>query len=324
MQSLISVIIPVYKVEEYLDRCVNSITSQIYKNLEIILVDDGSPDKCPQICDELAYTDNRIVVIHKPNGGLSDARNAGCRVATGEFISFIDSDDYISNDFFETLLNVLESENSDLVECNLVKFYDNHRFEEYDDDLSVKNYSAVDGLSALISENPFHQHVWNKLYKSELTENIPFAFGKLNEDEFWTYQIFGRAKKVTKLNKTMYFYFQRDDSIMGESFSIKRLDALEGKSNRQKYIEKYFPELSSQSRIDFFGSCIFSYQSVLKFMNGTEKKEAVSTIKEYVKQCKLNKAELNSIDGNNKYWFKLADKSFLLCCKIRAVLGVGF
>ena len=126
---MISVIVPIYKVEEYIDKCIESIANQTFNNLEIILVDDGSPDKCPQTCDELVNTDNRIVVIHKPNGGLSDARNAGCQVATGEFISFIDSDDYISNDYFEALLNVLESENSDIIECNLVKFYDNHRFE---------------------------------------------------------------------------------------------------------------------------------------------------------------------------------------------------
>ena len=217
MNPLISIIVPIYKVEKYLCRCVDSILNQTYVNLEIILVDDGSPDDCPQICDDYAEKDNRIKVIHKENGGLSDARNAGMEIAKGKYISFIDSDDYVSLDFFETLYNTIITENSDIVECSVVKFYENNHFDSISDDFSVRNFSTVGGLSALISETLFHQHVWNKLYKSELVLDIPFAVGKLNEDEFWTYQVFGRAKRISRINKTMYFYFQRSNSIMGES-----------------------------------------------------------------------------------------------------------
>ena len=236
MNPLISVIVPIYNVEKYLARCVDSIVNQTYKNLEIILVDDGSPDRCPQMCDDYAEKDSRIKVVHKNNGGLSDARNAGMAVATGEYISFIDSDDYVSDDFFECLLNVMNKENSDIAECSVVKFYEDNRFDEFSDDLSVKTYDTQDAMSALIAENPFHQHVWNKLYKTELVKDIPYAVGKLNEDEFWTYRVFGRANKVARLNKTMYYYFQRSSSIMGVGYNIRRLDALEGKANRQKKI----------------------------------------------------------------------------------------
>ena len=324
MNPLISVIIPIYNVEKYLARCVDSIVNQTYKNLEIILVDDGSPDRCPQMCDDYAKKDSRIKVVHKKNGGLSNARNAGMAVATGEYISFIDSDDYVSDDFFECLLDVMNKENSDIAECSVVKFYEDNRFDEFSDDLSVKTYDTQDAMSALIAENPFHQHVWNKLYKTELVKDIPYAVGKLNEDEFWTYLVFGRANKVARINKTMYYYFQRSSSIMGVGYNIRRLDALDGKANRQKYIENNFPDLSMQAKIDLYGSCMFAYQSVLEFMSGADKKKALSIIKKYKKNCNLSVDEINTIKYSSKKYFMLAKFNFYLCCKIKSVLKIGF
>lgn len=324
MNPLISVIVPIYDVEKYLARCVDSIVNQTYKNLEIILVDDGSPDRCPQMCDDYAEKDSRIKVVHKKNGGLSDARNAGMAVATGEYISFIDSDDYVSDDFFECLLDVMNKENSDIAECSVVKFYEDNRFDEFSDDLSVKTYDTQDAMSALIAENPFHQHVWNKLYKIELVKDIPYAVGKLNEDEFWTYRVFGRANKVARINKTMYYYFQRSSSIMGVGYNIRRLDALEGKANRQKYIENNFPELSTQAKIDLYGSCMFAYQSVLKFMSGADKKKALELIRKYRKMYNLSFGEIKLADKSARKYFYLAKCNFDFCCKFRAISGIGF
>lgn len=324
MNSLISVIVPIYNVEKYLARCVDSIVNQTYKNLEIILVDDGSPDRCPQMCDDYAEKDSRIKVVHKKNGGLSDARNAGMAVVTGEYISFIDSDDYVSDDFFECLLDVMNKENSDIAECSVVKFYEDNRFDEISDDLSVKTYDTQDAMSALIAENPFHQHVWNKLYKTELVKDIPYAVGKLNEDEFWTYRVFGRANKVARLNKTMYYYFQRSSSIMGVGYNIRRLDALEGKANRQKYIEINFPDLSTQAKIDLYGSCMFAYQSVLKFMSGADKKKALELIRKYRKMYNLSFDEIKLADKSARKYFYLAKCNFGFCCKFRAISGIGF
>lgn len=324
MNSLISVIVPIYNVEKYLNKCVNSIINQTYKNLEIILVDDGSPDNCPQMCDDYAKKDSRIKVVHKKNGGLSDARNAGMKVATGDYVSFIDSDDYISLDFHETLFQTMVDNDSDIVECSVVKFYENKKFDEYIDDLKVTNYETVDALDGLISENPFKQHVWNKLYKSSVALNIPYAVGKLNEDEFWTYQVFGKAKKVTRINKTMYYYFQRNSSIMGNGYNIRRLDALEGKMNRQAYIEKNFPALTTKAKVDLYGSCMFAYQSVLKLMSGNDKKKACKIIKDYKNRYELTTDEINSITDSSKKYYKLAKFNFYLCCKFRSVLGIGF
>ena len=322
--GLISVIVPIYKVEEYLDRCIESVVNQTYQNIEIILVDDGSPDDCPHKCDEWAIKDSRIKVIHKINGGLSDARNAGMEIASGGYISFIDSDDYISLDFFETLLSVMEKENSDIVECSVVKFYEDGRFEEYSDDLAVTTFETESALSGLISENPFHQHVWNKLYKTQLVKDIPYAVGKFNEDEFWTYQVFGRAQKVSKINKTMYYYYQRSSSIMGGNYSIRRLDALEGKANRQKYIQKEYPALALQAKIDLYNSCIFAYQNVLKFMSGEEKQIATKIVKQYSESCRPSFFEINQEKTSSKKYLYLAFVNFYLCCKFRAMFGIGF
>lgn len=324
MDSLISVIVPIYNVEKYLERCVESIINQTYKNLEIILVDDGSPDNCPQMCDDYAKKDSRIKVVHKKNGGLSDARNAGMKVATGEYVSFIDSDDYISLDFYETLLQTMVDNDSDIVECGVVKFYENEKFDEYSDDQMIKNFNTVDGLEELINENSFHQYVWNKLYKSSIALDIPYEVSKLNEDDFWTYQIFGRAKRVTRLNRTLYYYFQRSSSIMGNGYNIRRLDEIEGKANRQKYIEKYFPSLVVQSKLNLYATCIFSYQSVLKYMNGEDKKKASKIITKYRKQCEPSFSEISSIKNSSKKYYYFAKLNFYLCCKMKAILNIGF
>lgn len=323
MNETVSVIVPIFKVEDYLDRCIQTIVHQTFFNLEIILVDDGSSDKCSQICDEWTG-DPRIKVIHKANGGLSDARNAGMKIATGRYLSFIDSDDKISTDFFETMLSALRTEGSDIVECGVVRFDENDLSGESFDDSQIQTFETEQALSGLIAETPFRQHVWNKLYKAELVSGVYFPIGKLNEDEFWTYQIFGNAKKVTKLNKIMYYYFQRSTSIMGEDFNIRRLDVLEGKANRQEYLERMFPNLSLQAKIEFYGSCMFAYQSALKFLSGSEKRKALSVIGKQKQKCDLTLEEIKTVRGKHQKYLLLSKINFYLCCKLRAITGVGF
>ena len=324
MNPLISVIVPIFNVEKYLNRCVDSIINQTYENLEIILVDDGSTDGCPGICDDYAKKDSRIKVIHKENGGLSDARNAGMKVAIGEYISFVDSDDYVIPDFIEKMLSILISERSDIAECNVAKFYEDGSRELLCENEEVNSYSTSQGLSGLIAENPFKQHVWNKLYKADIALSTLFPKGKLNEDEFWTYRIFGKAEKVTKINKTMYCYFQRNGSIMGNKYSIRRLDALEAKAERQKYIESQFPELAQQAKIDFFESCLFAGQSSEKFLYGSERTKARKIIKRYLKTSGITFADIRTAESSLGKWLYFAKISFNLCCKLRAITGIGF
>ena len=311
-------------VSNYLDRCVESVVNQSYSNLEIILVDDGSPDDCGKKCDEWARRDNRITSVHKLNGGLSDARNYGMKYACGEYISFIDSDDYVTDEFFEVLLSTALKHNSDIIECNYVKFYENGEYDEYHDDLMIFDYPTSEGLSALIEEKTFHQNVWNKLYKRKVLHNVLFEYGKQHEDVFWTYQIFGQAKQVTKVNRTMYYYFQRESSIMGQGYSIRSLDSLEGKRRRQLYIENRFPELILQAKLEFFGSCIYMMQCVIKFMSGNEKRKAIQIIRKYKKICEIKFKDIRTLPSSVKKYYYLAKINLYLCCKLRADLNIGF
>lgn len=323
-EPIISVIVPIYMVQDYLNCCIESIVNQTYCNLEIILVDDGSPDQCPEICDSWATNDSRIKVIHKKNGGLSDARNAGMQIATGEYISFLDSDDYVSPAFFEKLFAVATTQNADIVECKVANCYEDGIVDEYEDDSEIRVYNTEDALSGLIAENPFHQHVWNKLYRSSIALSVPFVVGKLNEDEFWTYQVFGQAKRVAKINKTLYFYLQRSGSIMGEGYNIRRLDALEGKANRQNYIEEHFPDLALPSKLDMFGSCIYSYQCILKYLHGADKSEAKQRVITYKNEYSPSFSEIKNAESSIRKWYILAKINFSICCKIKAVLNIGF
>lgn len=324
MNDLISVIVPIYKVEAYLDKCVDSIVNQTYKNLEIILVDDGSPDKCPEMCDVWAQKDDRIKVIHKPNGGLSDARNVGMNSASGEYICFIDGDDLIHKEFVERLLDAINNEGSDIADCEVLRIKESDYVVYGTDDYSTNTYNTESSLSFLIDDRVFRQHVCNKMYKTSIASSVNFEVGKINEDEFWTYQVFGKANKVTKIGCQLYYYLQHDNSIMNTTYNIRRLDALEAKVQRQKYIENNFPNLASQAKLDLYGSCIFAGQSIMKYISGKDKKKALSIVNKYVKEYKLSKEEIAGKSGKSKIWLLLANVNFYLCCRIRNILRIGF
>lgn len=240
MDGKVSIIVPIYKVEKYLSKCIDSIITQSYSNLEIILINDGSPDNCGNICDDYSRKDNRIQVIHKKNGGLSDARNEGLKIASGEYISFIDSDDYIDKDFYKILVDLIKSNNADVAQCAYKKTTENDNLdykintleEKKNDNISLHN---LDILNSLYGTEKYTViwNVWNKLYKRELLRNIYFPKGKLHEDVFTTYKILYRAKTLVSTNKQLYFYTQRATSIMGR-FNVKHLDVLEA------YVEQVY------------------------------------------------------------------------------------
>ena len=182
-EPLISVIVPVYNVGEYLNRCIESIVTQTYTKLEIILVDDGSSDDCPELCDLWAEKDARIKVIHKQNGGLSDARNKGMALATGEYISFIDSDDWIASEFYERLYTAIKQDGSDLAACTVCMVWEDGSPEKL---LTVRENLVLNrnqAQLALLEETKLKQPVWYKLYKTDLIKDIPFEFGKYHEDD---------------------------------------------------------------------------------------------------------------------------------------------
>ena len=222
--DLVSIIVPVYNVEQWLPRCVDSLIAQTYKNLEIILVDDGSADNSGKICDEYAEKDDRIVVIHKDNGGLSSARNAGLEVAKGNYISFVDSDDWVSLLFIENLYVALKENNCEISECNYVKTSGiDCQNDEFQPGIVVASSEVA--VNSVIDDGVFSVIVCNKLYKKSLI-TVSFEEGRLHEDTFWAHQIVANCKQIVKINDCLYYYYQRENSIMGSSYSEKRLDAI--------------------------------------------------------------------------------------------------
>ena len=224
--DLISIIVPVYKVEKYLRRCVDSIINQTYKNLEIILVDDGSPDNCPAICDEYAKKDNRIKVIHKENGGVSSARNEGLKNATGDFICFVDSDDYVDNNYVEKLLNGF-SDDVDIV-ISMYRVIDNESRE-------TKTHRFVDEVKTVFIDENFdfrimncNCSVWGKLFKKDLLSNQLFSekihFG---EDALFVAEMITKSKAIRHIPDYTYNYIVYDNSLSHGEINEKKLTLYE-------------------------------------------------------------------------------------------------
>lgn len=232
-EPLISVIVPVYKVEKYLYNCIDSVINQSYKNWELILVDDGSPDNCPQICDEYASKDKRIKVIHKINGGLSSARNVGLDIAKGEFVGFLDSDDFWHADYLKILLYLSEKHSADIVQCSFIRGTSTV-FPTINKWIKVKSFDNhsifLKGFSKII--------VCCKLYKRYTIDEIRMPEGKINEDDFTTWKFYYRARKIVVTNQCLYYYTFNDKSIMANQLKLPRLD----------FIEAY------KERIDFFNT----------------------------------------------------------------------
>ena len=284
----ISVIIPIYNVEKYLKRCIESIIKQTYSNLEIILVDDGSPDGCAKICDEYKNKDERIVVIHKKNGGLSDARNAGLKVATGVIISYIDSDDYVDLDMYEKMTKAMEEKNADIVVCGTnIDYEDGHTKVKCEKE--EKSFNREEALIELNSFKSFDMAVWNKLYKREVVDKIEFPVGKKSEDYFVMYQYFARAKKVVIINQAKYHYFQRSNSISrGKNVTH---DYIEGSKSQKEFFKKNFPDLNYVGNTAYAFSYIATYNRYIKNelkMTNEMKKEFKKEVRKYLKDINGN------------------------------------
>lgn len=321
--KLISVIVPIYNVEDYLNRCVDSLINQTYNNIEIILVDDGSPDNCPVICDSYAKMDNRIKVIHKVNGGLSDARNAGLGIATGDLIAFVDSDDWVSPFYIETMSNVLHDSGADIVECGFVRTSGEIDKSARNNKFSGKVFSSTEALQLLIKDRELHQIVWNKLYTRSVIADILFEVGKCNEDEFWTYQIMGRARKIVKIEDILYYYYQNNASIMGQGYKFKRLDAIEAKVCRQNYIDCNYPELSDLAATNLMGSIIYAGQMSIAYLDREERKKAIFMLKGYIKDtiCNKNYHFIDTVKQN--LWLYMGKKHLVFTCKLRNTLHMN-
>ncbi len=237
----ISVIVPVYKVEPYLRKCLDSIVSQTYQNLEIILVDDGSPDNCGAICDEYAAGDERIRVIHKENGGVSTARNAGLAAATGDWIGWVDSDDWIELDMYEYLLKNAQEQEADIAVCSRHEVYRDRQVT-----LGWDNVEPLDretGLKRLLENGAMQNTLWDKLWKRELFEGLSFPEGRNYEDIAIMHRLFLRAGRVVCLPGAKYHYVQRQGSIVADTTLNNRLDHYRASKERYDEMVGCWPEL---------------------------------------------------------------------------------
>ncbi len=298
MNDLISVIIPIYNVEKYLTKCVESIIMQSYKNIEIILVDDGSPDKSGALCDEFAEKDKRITVIHQKNKGLSGARNSGLEIAKGEYILFIDSDDWIDKTFIETLYKNALEYSAEICVPGFCLSYENGR---------RINDSRVDNLTVYCTERALECFLFNgyltpcvasKLWKKSLWNDVKCPEGKLFEDQYTTYKLIAKADRIIYNPLVKYYYFKREESIGHGSFGQRTYDLLGGIKEEYEFVTSKYPTaISSMNVARAFWELVF-----VNIMINSEKYDVVilKEIQRRTKGCKDDIKKCEYIDNVRK------------------------
>lgn len=309
----ISIIIPVYNVEKYLDRCIKSVINQTYKNLEIILIDDGSSDKSGDICDKYSKIDSRIISIHQENMGLSGARNTGLDVATGAFVGFVDSDDWIAPNMYELLINTAEQYNTDIVSSKYVLVTNENEYinnknslsiEVYNDDDKLKYYLR-NSLSATSLEIP----VCTKLYNRNLFKEIRFPIGKIYEDIYTNYLLFSKAKQIAVINEVCYFYFQNKNSITKSQFQKKNLDLI---TACNQIIDAVVLESDSELlSLAITFKCKNYLSLLIKLVNVKEESDLKKKLSKYIKENKEH-WEDSLVSKKYKIMLYLASYSLIL------------
>lgn len=282
--TMISVIIPVYNVEQYLPQCVESILAQTYQNLEIILVDDGSTDDSGRLCDALAQRDGRVRVIHKPNGGLSDARNAGTEACNGEFVFYLDSDDYLEQDAIMALVRIQSESQAEIVIGNYAYTYADHEDIAQPDTGTIQKYTRKEAIS-LLMQGKLQTFAWGKLIRADIAQRHPFPVGKLFEDHFWTHLVFQDCETVVYSSKPMVHYRQRGNSI-SYTFNLKRLDIIEGWRERIVFLQREYPDMVDAYLHRCAGDTVSLAWLVLTRMR-KNKKQGFLKLREFIAEYRL-------------------------------------
>lgn len=259
----VSIIIPVYKVELYLATCIESIILQTYRNLEIILVDDGSPDQCGVICDQYAKKDRRIQVIHQENKGLSGARNTGIDLATGEYITFVDSDDFLDIYMIETMVEQLD-DMTDIVVCGTIYCNENGQKLSEEKNCQKEIFEYKEQMAQFFRNKNYTTTACGKIYSRKLFETIRYPEGKYHEDVFTTYQLVALSKKTVLLNRSFYWYRQVASSIIHQNFSPKHLDSIEASIQRYKFMRNYDMQLSKLAEGSIVYSCCRCMEKIIQ------------------------------------------------------------
>jgi len=258
MNEKISIIIPVYNVERYLRKCLNSLVQQTYHNLEIILVDDGSPDSSGQICDWYAKKDSRIHVIHKKNEGVARARNDGIEYASGDYISFVDSDDWMAANAYETLYKGLKRYCADCAVGGCVKVIDKGGAlqPKKRKHTKIRCQSSAEAMRHVLLEG---SAIWNRLFKRELFEKIRFPLDRVNDDEVVALHVYAECKKIVFLDKDTYFYRIRQDSITTSAFSLRNIDYYYNSIDNLEFIKNKMPRLVDCAEYKYIKTMLYSY-----------------------------------------------------------------
>lgn len=326
MNKTISVVVPVYNVEKYLDQCVVSIINQQYRDLDIILIDDGSTDSSSQKCDEWQKKDSRIRVFHKENGGLASARNYGLENVKGEYISFVDSDDYISNSMFSSMMNLMNSENNiDIVCCSGQRFYGEQLFEKCFEYYDTGTFLDSDIVVKRILKDEIGSQVVKGLYKKKCWSSVRFPLNRLYEDIPVTFLAFSVAKKIAFIREPYYFYRENRESISNTPKSIKPFHIFLGFEQHYLYSKRHYKDIEQLCLEKTAHYAISTY-----FHYCTEKKEELYEPSKYV--CNFlnaHKKDLkhisNSIPKSRKFALKIyffSKPVFKMFCAVFKMFGL--
>lgn len=297
-RPLIDVVVPVYKVEDYLGECIESILGQTYENIRLFLVDDGSPDKCGEICDQYAAKDDRVHVIHKENAGVAMARNDGIDVADAPFIIFADSDDYYEKDAIQHLYDLQQQYDADCVVGGCVKL-----FEQPDKTYELENTTLKDGVAEKVSADEAMKKVllngsaiWNRLFKREIFKELRFPAGRVNDDEYTVLRAYNICNTVVFSQHPTYIYRIRANSITTSSFSLRKVDVFKNALDNMNFIKEERPHLVKEAEFKYIFSALYCYWNLRRMDRGEKENEAFKNIK-----TELKTDSMRAIKKNNPY-----------------------
>ena len=296
----ISVIVPIYNVQDYLKRSIESLLNQTYKNLEIILVDDGSTDNSGKIAEGYKKVDERVKVYHKKNGGLSDARNYGINKATGDYVLYVDSDDWLDLDMINIMVEKVKEYEADIVQVGFYyayedhQLYDNRYYNEDDEDIVLDRESL---MKELVINERVKNFAWGKLYKTELVKDILFEKGAKFEDVYWAHQVMHRVNKYVIVHKPMVYYLQRGESITG-TYNVRNTEIIKGLLERHMFIRKNYNHLLNESYKTILNTCFVHYDLLINMDDKSSAQIYSDKIKDYIYK---NSKKFEDALVDNKY-----------------------
>lgn len=306
----ITIIVPVYNVEKYIEKCIDSILAQSFVNFELILIDDGSTDSSNKICDEYLKKDSRVIVVHKENGGLSSARNVGLAMAKGEYIAFVDSDDYIEKDMYKILIENIEKTNSDISICSIYLQYDNKTIIQGKSDNSLEILTREQALFETCIGKKFKEFAVNKLYKRELFKTIRFPEGRIFEDAYVFYKLVDKSNRISLINTPLYYYLQREDSISKGEFKEKKLDLIDANKEILNFIKKEYPKLTESANYKYINSIFTIINEIIISNSFNDKRNIIDNL---IKELRMAFKDGNKyIENKNKVFFKIINLNFNL------------